>query len=298
MQLFIKAAEVWQLDAASKNLRLSAGHYGGLEDFEAASKELTFGFGEGLPGETWSQACPQIWKDLTSDAFKRTLLADQAGIACGLSIPIFAGEVLLAVVVLFCGRGEEVTGAVEVWKNEPDSETELRLEAGYYGELERFEWISQRLTILRGRGLPGGAWATGRPLVIENLGESNTFLRARNAAEAGITTGLAVPFIDAERVRVVGFLSAKGTPIVKRFEIWLVDEKRLRLRIDAGHCESGTDLQALYSDVSYAKGQGTLGEIWLTGRPEIVKSDAGDEATLWVPQFVEGRLVAVVGLTF
>lgn len=149
MQLFIKAAEVWQPDMASTELQLVDGYYGGLSDFEAVSKEMSFPCGVGLPGETWEKGRPLLWSDLTSDAFMRNQIARHSGIACGLSIPIYAGDFLLAVVVLFAGRGSEVTGAVEVWDNESGSDAELRLAQGYYGELERFEWISRRLSILR-----------------------------------------------------------------------------------------------------------------------------------------------------
>lgn len=299
MQLFLKAAEIWQPDARGVSLRLSSSYYGDLVEFADVSQDMTFDFGEGLPGAAWAARRPLVWTDLGIGAFKRTEAAAQAGIACGIAIPILVGDFLLAVAVLFCGKAEAVIGAVEVWENPPGSDTELRLTDGYYGDLERFEWVSRRLSIMRGRGLPGGAWELGGPLILNDLGSSNTFLRARNAAEAGITTGLAMPYLDTEDgVQVLTLLSAKGTPIARRFEIWTPDGESEALRFAAGHCEAGTDLTAKYAGVAVSKGEGPLGEVWLSGKPQVTAGGAAasGEPTIVLPVIARARLAAVVAL--
>ncbi|MEZ5451506.1 MAG: GAF domain-containing protein [Thiothrix sp.] len=303
MQLFIKSAEIWVPDGSYLSRELYSSHYSDASEFETISKDIRFAYGEGLPGETWKAGQPLIWTDLDNGSFKRAEAARNIGLVCGVSIPVFAGDFLLAVVVLFCGKGDEASGAIEVWGNADGSARELKLVEGYYGDLERFEWISRRLAIMRNHGLPGIAWETGQPFMMRDLGSSGTFLRAHNAAEAGITTGLAIPFSIFEGgVRILTFLSAKGTPIARRFEIWSVEGKGLALV--SGHAESGVDLLEQYAGVLVAKGEGELGKVWLTGRPRIAfvtgnsSLDGGEERALMLPVINAGRLVSVVVLAF
>jgi len=304
MQFFIKAAEVWLPDADELTLKLSSRYYGEYEELASASSQLTFAFGEGLPGQTWAQQRPLVWTELGDALFQRAAAAEKAGIACALSIPIYAGDFLQAVVVLFCGRGSDVTGAVEVWSQSEDSATALKLAEGYYGDLERFEWISRRLSVSRGRGLPGVAWETDSPFVVDDLARSNNFLRARNAAESGITTGLAVPLSNPGKdPQILTFLSAKGTPIARRFEIWRSTGEQGVLEFQTGSCESGTDLDSKYRGQRITRGEGPLGTMALTGRPVIASVDGGNaivgkEWMLALPVIVGGRLASIVVLVF
>jgi len=131
MAFFIKAAEAWLLDQSGHYLVLGSAHYGeqeqGVQAFGAASQTMRFAINEGLPGQTWAARRPLIWKDLNTPHFKRKELAALANLACGLSIPVFAGEFLLGVVVLFCGEADDVSGVVEVWRNRDYYDTELHL---------------------------------------------------------------------------------------------------------------------------------------------------------------------------
>jgi len=299
MSSFIKAAEIWHPDARGLTLELGSSYYGELNEFAAVSKDAIFRFGEGLPGRTWAERRPLVWANLENGEFKRVDAAKSAGIACGLSIPIFAGEFLLAVVVLFFAKDEETTGAVEVWENIPGSNNELKLADGYYGELKQFEWVSRRLAVIRGRGLPGMAWKLGVPFIIDDIGESNTFLRARNARASGITTGLAIPIMSQQSdVQILTFLSAKDTPIARRFEIWLPDAAHRHLNFSAGHCETGNHLAAQFADAPIAKGDGPLGEAWLTGKPVIAEIQGEDTRMLILPVIASGLLTAMVVFVF
>ena len=300
MSLFIKAAEVWQPDPSGQHLVLSSFHYGDLEAFANASQNMAFGFGEGMPGRTWAERRPLIWTDLNAEQFKRAHQAEEADLACALSIPVFAGDFLLGVMVLFCGKGDDLSGAVEIWHNPNSSTNELKLADGYYGRLERFEWISRRLTILHGRGLPGRAWDQNRPVMIHDLPNSNSFLRARNAEECGITTGFAVPFSNSsQEVQIVTFLSTLTTPIAKRFEIWNPDMGDRYLLFKTGFCAESSILDERYRDVAYARGQGAIGETWLSGRPLVEESDsASQERTAYIPLIIDGKLQSLVCLVF
>lgn len=303
MPFFIKAAEVWQPDLDGEHLVLSSAHYGDfqveeIEEFRQASQWLKFSIDEGLPGKTWAERRPLIWTDLTLPHFKRKQLAEIAGLACGLSIPVFAGEFLQAVVVLFFAAGDEVSGAVEVWQNRDYYDNELQLRGGYYGKLEKFEWVSKRLTILRGHGLPGLAWKKRSPAILTDLAESSSFLRASHAAECGLNTGLAIPFFYTNRdVQVAVFLSNLSTPVARRFEVWRPDGEHRYLLFSSGFCSGGNDLKVRYRGIAYARGESPLGKVWLSGRPRV--EDLGDnQRGVFLPFIVDGILYAVISFIF
>jgi len=300
MSLFIRAAEVWQPDKSGHFLVLTSSHYGELAAFRDASQSMGFAYGEGLPGRTWAERRPLIWTDLDSEHFRRSDEAKRAGFACGLSIPVFAGDFLLGILVLFCGSDPELSGAVEVWHNPYQSNHELKLADGYYGNLERFDWISRRLTMLRARGLPGRAWDLNMPVLMHDLPNSNSFLRARNAAECGITSGLAIPFsYTGDEVQIVNFLSTISTPIAHRFEIWQPDIDNRYLLFKTGFSANGSDLEARYKDSESIRGQGALGEVWLSGRPLVELSDpVAGERTAYLPYIINGKLHSVISLVF
>lgn len=305
MTYFIQAAEVWQPDLSGKHLVLSSAHYGNFQVgdskvFQEASRAMQFGINEGLPGKTWAERRPLIWTDLTLPHFKRNELAEIAGLACGLSIPVFAGEFLLGVVILFFAAGDEACGAVEVWQNRDYYDNELKLKGGYYGQLQDFEWVSKRLSILRGHGLPGQAWKTGKPLMMDNLGEQSNFLRASHAKTSGLTTGLAVPFFYTDRdIQVITFLSTLSTPLARRFEIWQPDEERRYLLFSDGFCAEQSDLKKQFRGTAYARGESTIGQVWLTGRPlaEAI-DDANAERGIYFPYIANGVMKAVIGFIY
>jgi hypothetical protein len=296
VQQFIQAIEIWVPGTDSHDLVLASASYGDLEAFKTTSETMCFAYDEGLPGKTWSTRQPIVLTDFSKSYFQRAEAAERARIECGLSFPVFCGDFLQAVVVLFCGGGANVVGAMEVWHNTTDSE--LELVDGYYGEMERFEWVSRRLSIMKGRGLPGSAWEKCKPVIIDDLGNSNSFLRASNAAKVGITTGLAIPYFNmGSDVQVLVFLSAKGTPIARRFEIWLPDADNHTLHFDAGQCIAGRDLPAKYAGARIKKGEGLLGQCWLTGRPTVAPIDDEDgDVIIVLPVIDQGALNSIVSL--
>ena len=305
MTYFIKAAEVWLLDQSGDFLVLGSSYYGepeapATQEFRDASQAMRFAVTEGLPGQTWAARRPLIWKDLNTGHFRRKELAAQANLVCGLSIPVFAGEFLLGVVVLFCGARDNVSGVVEVWRNRDFYDNELHLLDGYYGHLEKFEYLSRHLTLMRGRGLPGLAWSQGGPVIMTNLAESNSFLRARNAAECNLTSGLAIPFFYTQRdIQVVAFLSTDITPAAARFEVWRPDQAGRYLLFDQGCSANGEDLKAVYRSKAYDRGESALGRVWLNGRPLVEKARDGEQgASVYIPCVDGGFLKAIVRLEF
>lgn len=221
---FIQVAEVWVPEG--ETLVFSGGDYHGLSAFEEASRWTRFGKGEGLPGKAWAEARPVVLKGFDGSYFKRVEAAREAGLSAAVALPVFDGEVLKAVLVVLCGDDAARIGAIEAWTE--DTSGVLKLEDGYFGAAEEFEFVSQHTHFPRGQGLPGAVWAAQAPILMRDLGAGYRFIRASAAGKAGLTTGLGLPVpVPGETPYVVTLLSALGTPIARRFEIW--DARRARM---------------------------------------------------------------------
>ncbi len=213
---FIEITEVWVPEDG--RLVLAGGNYGGRDKFEAVSGRESFAKGEGLPGKAWDEARPVVLKQFDGSYFKRTEAAKEEGLTSGVAVPVFAGDTLKAVLVVLCSDDEGRTGAIEVWQ---EYDGVLMLRDGYYGAAKHFEWVSQHTHFPRGQGLPGGVWAAATPILMRDLGSGYRFIRSDSAGKAGLTTGLGVPVpVPGDEIYVLTLLSARGTPIARRFEIW------------------------------------------------------------------------------
>ena len=213
---FVEVAEVWVPDG--DRLVLGGGTYGDRGAFAAASRDESFAEGEGLPGRAWAERRPVVMKRFDPATFRRTEAARAAGLTSGVAVPVFAGSRLRAVLTVLCADGDGRTGAIEVWR---EREGTLALLDGYYGAATHFEWVSRRTEFPRGQGLPGGVWASRTPMLLRDLGSGYRFVRAESAGQAGLTTGLGLPVpAPGGETYVLSLLSARGTPLARRFEIW------------------------------------------------------------------------------
>ena len=306
---FIRAIEVWVPSTRSSTLEFGAGLYGTASRFGDLSSAWVFEHGQGLPGQAWAQGRPIVLKTFEGSYFQRTELAHAEGITCGIAVPIYAGDFLTSVLVMFCGDDQDHAGAIELWHNDPAESNDLKLVDGYYGTTaDTFEFMSRRTAFRRGSGLPGLAWEAGAPVFIEDLGHSARFLRADSAVKVGINRGYAIPCpVPSAQTYVMTFLSALGTPIARRFELWLPDTTREHLVFEGGFCETMGVLAPTAHPAPVARGQGTIGRAFLSGVPAICRQvsaepDAAGESAAEVglasfaaiPVIGEGRLAAVV----
>ncbi|OPY96929.1 hypothetical protein A5906_00865 [Bradyrhizobium sacchari] len=290
MKTFIRVVELWVPDRTRTRLEFGGGLYGdGLCAFKSASEDLRFGRDEGLPGKAWASGHPVILTKFANSYFRRTDQALAAGLTCGVAVPVFSGEFLQAVMVLFCGYDEAHVGAIELWHNDPDTSHEMGLVDGYYGTADMFEFNSRHTRFPRGFGLPGRTWKAGLPLIIKDLHNAKSFLRWEDAAEVGINLGVGVPYRTAtDQTWVLTFLSAQAMPIARRFEIWVPNEARSALVFRAGDCSVQTDLAALYADKSIARGDGGIGGAWATGMPALNDDLAHDNSAAAVEARASG----------
>ena len=297
---FIEATEIWVPDG--DRIVWSSGNYGELRDFAAASGETTFEKGEGLPGKAWAEAKPIVLKEFEGSYFKRQEAAKAAGLTSAVAIPVFNDEVLKAVLVLLCSDSDGRTGAIEVWREE---EGLLKLDDGYYGAAKQFEWVSQHTQFPRGQGLPGGVWAANTPILMRDLGSGYKFIRAESAGKAGLTTGLGLPIpVPGDETYVLTLLSARGTPLALRFEIW-----------DARTCKVGNSKgAALFDGLCSREGplwsdeherrigawQGPIGHVLGSGIPVVngnrASLTADYESMVALPIYHNGSLAHIVAL--
>lgn len=253
---FIEVSEVWV--PKDGRLVLHSGNYGDLTEFASISGRESFGHGEGLPGKAWAEARPVVLKAFDGSYFKRTEAAHAAGLTSAVAIPVFAGGELKAVLTVLCSDSDERIGAIEVWK---DTDNTLLLEDGYYGAAQHFEWVSQHTQFPRGQGLPGGVLAANAPILMRDLGSGYRFIRSESAGKAGLTTGLGLPVpVPGGADYVLTLLSARGTPIANRFEIW-----------DARSAKVGRDGGAVLSDGICAR----EGALWSEDKPKKAAAWAG-----------------------
>jgi hypothetical protein len=310
---FIRVVEVWVPSNDRNTLEFSAGWYGNAHRFGALSRQMCFGLGEGLPGQAWQLGHPVVLKQFQGSNFRRTQAALADGLTCGIALPVFAGDFLTAVLVIFCGDDEAHAGAIEVWANDPAASKDMLLEDGYYGTTaDAFEFISRRTAFRQGTGLPGQAWEARLPVFLEDLGKGQRFLRSDSAVKVGINRGFAIPCATrGPKTYVMAFLSALATPIARRFETWMPDATGERLHRVGGFCEATGTVKEGRGNDFIERGQGTLGRAFFTGVPGLGDCAASEpglvgiaagaaalDAVVAVPVLRDGRLQAVVAWYF
>jgi hypothetical protein len=308
VKTFIRVVEVWVPDADASLLEFGGGLYGSAARFGMASRSMCFGRGEGLPGRAWDEGRPIVLDKLDPSVFRRTEQAHAEGLTCGIALPIFAGDVLKAVFVIFCGDDDEHAGAIELWRNDPTESREMTLDDGYYGTTaDAFEFMSRRTSFHKGIGLPGMAWEAGAPVFLPDLGKSGRFLRADSAIKVGINRGFAFPIANqGDDSYVLAFLSALATPLVRRLEVWSPAGRDGALYLSEGFCETQGLLQAS-TDASIAPGQGVVGRAFATAVPMLTERAADEPGSVgttgWtsvaaLPVLNKGRVRAVVAWYF
>ena len=298
VKTFIRVVEVWVPDREQSLLEFGGGLYGHAKRLGLVSRSMCFGRGEGLPGRAWDEGRPIVLKQLDPSLFRRSEQARADGLTCGIALPIFSGDTLNAVLVMFCGDDAQHAGAIELWRNDPAESNDLTLDDGYYGNTaDAFEFISRRTSFRKGIGLPGMAWQAGLPVFLPDLGKSGRFLRADSAVKVGINRGFAMPCsTPGDEHYVMAFLSALATPIAQRVEIWVPDATGGRLRRSTGFSEAEGPLGPLGDRV--ARGEGPIGRAFESGVPAVVEPSAGGLSLAAIPVVQQGRLAAVLALGF
>lgn len=312
MKTFVRVSEVWVPTGSRGALELGQGSYGDLDAFAELSRSMRFEYDVGLPGKAWARRRPVVLRSFENSYFQRTAAAHAAGLATAIAIPIFAGDVLTSVLVLFCADDPDLVGAIEIWDDRERHDGLLRLSEGFYGAASAFEWISKSASFRVGHGLPGIVWASGMPRVLPDLGRTSHFLRADAALKLGIEHGLGIPCGGGHTATsVVTFLSSCDTPIAHRFEVWIPSSDRKGLVFHEGYCDFDPDIDAHLAKQTVESGSGAIGRTMRTGVPMIVDDlsrdesaalrrahDVGLRSVLTMPVIEDGAIRAVVTMYF
>jgi hypothetical protein len=298
METFIRITEIWVPTEDRTELRYLDGLYGPHDEFRALSQQMRFRYNEGLPGKAWAARHPIIFRELEDSHFKRIEATRAVGLTCGVALPVFAGDVLKAVAVFLCGDSNVGAGAMELWHNDPSKFFELRLVDGYYGPAVMFEFNSRHTGFPRGYGLPGRAWKSNMPLIVKDLNDSKVFLRWKEALEIGVNRGLGIPYPHPSgQMWVIAFLSARDTPIARRFEIWVPTQEQDSLTFHSGDCDQNTELANGYASAKIEKGDGAVGRAWVSGVPTVCTSLADEKSAAATSAAAVG-LNAMVAIPF
>ncbi len=153
----------------------------------------------------------------------------------------------------------------EIWQPSSDG-TRLDLAAGLFGGALSFAAQSKPMSFARGEGLPGQAWAEGRPVLFKDLAAPN-FHRAEAALALGLSFGLALPVFRAEALQAVVVLFGGNTRDAEAgaaVELWRNDPRvtgDLTL-VDGFYGRLPGGLEAASRDTFLPRGFGLPGLAW------------------------------------
>ena len=100
----------------SNRLRLDDGYYGHAKSFEAVSRTMSFGHGQGLPGGVWAANTPILLRDLGSaGAFLRSKAASESGLKTGLGLPVPVPGYARYVLTLLSAPRTPIARRFELW---------------------------------------------------------------------------------------------------------------------------------------------------------------------------------------
>lgn len=155
--------------------------------------------------------------------------------------------------------------AVEVWV--PDGQLLLR-SGGAYGRHAAFAEESAALTLEKGRGLPGAAFASRHPEVWHELGPS--FVRTESARLSGLDAAVAIPLFDGnELTSIVVFFCGSREQTGGCIEVW-EPGRGGRLHHTDGYYGRLRAFEEVSRSMSFAVGEGLPGMVWQRGLPHIV----------------------------
>ena len=168
--------------------------------------------------------------------------------------------------------------AVEIW-TPMQNRTHLMLKSGHYGELEYFARISRGMQFSYDEGLPGKCWASGAPVVLEDL--TNSFFRRGDAATTvGLTCAVAIPhFVGADLAGVTVLFCGDGAGQAGALEIWHAAKGAQEMTLADSHFGSaGRNLEFASRSTTFSRGRGLPGIVWDSGMPFVIADIERSEA--------------------
>ncbi len=93
--------EIWDVSDDKSQIQLRSCSHSQCDSFAEMSKQLQYELGQGIVGTTWETGQAMVSSDLPSVDPKRASAASADGITSAISMPVFVGEYLKSVLVMF-----------------------------------------------------------------------------------------------------------------------------------------------------------------------------------------------------
>jgi len=163
---------------------------------------------------------------------------------------------------------------VEIWGAKTDPTT-LELINGFYGGMEDFKNLSEKISFAYDRGLPGKTWKFGGPQVLTQFAGSY-FERTEAAHAAGITAAIALPILAGQCLMgVVVFLCGESEDNAGAIEVWHCDTQVSDdLKLMSGYFGALEHFEFVSKHMSFRRGIGLPGIVWDAGLP-VLMNDLG-----------------------
>lgn len=175
---------------------------------------------------------------------------------------------------------------MEIWV--PEGER-LVPGGGHYGALSAFAEASRKTSFAKGEGLPGKAWAEARPVVLKAF-EGSYFQRIEAAAEAGLTSAVAIPVFAGRSLKaVLVVLCSDDADRFGAIEVWA--ESAGILSLEDGYYGAAKAFEDVSQRTTFNRGQGLPGSVWSSKTP-ILMRDLGQGYG-----FVRAESAGKIGLT-
>ncbi len=180
----------------------------------------------------------------------------------------------------------------EIWLPDQD-QTLLAFGGGLFGPAQGFADATRSLHFGMGEGLPGQAWAEGRPILLKDF-DSPHFRRTAAAQDAGLSCAIALPiFVSKALKAVVVLFGGSANARAGAIELWhnsprVTTDMTL---VDGYYGTASDSFEILSKDTFLPRGTGLPGLAWQRGAA-VFMEDLGAS-----PRFLRGATAAEAGIT-
>jgi hypothetical protein len=115
----VGCVELWKREPPVDVLKHAGGFYVNAGEFERVSRLVQFPYAAGLPGQAWSTGIPLFVQDVrNSGEFVRAELAAAAGLARGISVPLYRERKVTHALTFLCGEQQPFVRGFELFVRE------------------------------------------------------------------------------------------------------------------------------------------------------------------------------------
>ncbi|MCR9116810.1 MAG: GAF domain-containing protein, partial [bacterium] len=185
-------------------------------------------------------------------------------------------------------KTKSLASGFEVWTPDAD-DSKLTWSSGVYDDIEAFEQVSRTTVFEHGASFLGRVWQERTPMLFADLFQME-FKRFEAARSAGITSAVAWPIIDGDRVTaVVNILCNHSDGATGAFELWKREE-RAELGLQGEYYANIDQVSTVSQFVKFPSGSGLPGSCWEERSPRLIRGLGRGSG------FVRGSEMALSGI--